>query len=339
MSEEDNLRSSKFIKIFRGLAMDEVFYQSSEDPSFLMKRDMGVINALKIYNSQETVGLPEEFQPDFKALYTFVIVFLKVTESDKEYYANFQKNYREGGLLVDLVLVDLESLTFSCADGGKMSDKGLAKAVTKTLEILHKGEEYVRTPKQKQLPAARKGFGPEIVIIILNIVIFVLSYISDSIVDLGILDGGLVRQGEVWRLITAIFLHGDFAHLFGNMYLLFMLGRALSNYDKKKFIFVYFTSGVVGTILSALFLNARSLGASGAIMGLGGVLLCKLIFDENKKYYRHVSLFIHLAILILFNLGYGLFNPGIDNFGHFGGFICGFILELLFQIINSKKKA
>ena len=147
---------------------------------------------------------------------------------------------------------------------------------------------------------------------------------------------------EYWRFFTAMFLHADIMHIFGNMYMLLMLGRALSvHYKGVKLMFVYIVSGLAGCLLSCAFSGYRSLGASGAIMGLGGVLLCNMLIGPNRRFYRHTSLYVHLGIMIVFNLGYGLINTGIDNYGHFGGFVCGFLLELLMLGIGkaaSRKK-
>ena len=85
----------------------------------------------------------------------------------------------------------------------------------------------------------------------------------------------LIRQGELWRVITYMFLHASLLHLIVNMYSLYALGASVENFlGRWKFIVVYFVSGICGGLLSAATgSNTISVGASGAIFGLAGALL------------------------------------------------------------------
>jgi len=88
-----------------------------------------------------------------------------------------------------------------------------------------------------------------------------------------------VLEGEVWRLITSMFLHADFLHLFYNSFALLMFGPVLENtIGYKKYLSVYFVSGVLGGIayiLTSIATNEiyiPAVGASGAIYGVIGTL-------------------------------------------------------------------
>ena len=84
-----------------------------------------------------------------------------------------------------------------------------------------------------------------------------------------------VWNGEVWRLFTAMFVHADIVHIFGNMFFLFIFGlRAEDMFDIKEYLLIYFLSGLSGGFLTlALWPEALSIGASGAIFGVLGATL------------------------------------------------------------------
>lgn len=137
----------------------------------------------------------------------------------------------------------------------------------------------------------------------------------------------LIVEGEYWRLVTPIFLHGSIAHLFFNSYALYILGpfteRALGY---VRFFFIYMLSGIAGVIASFAFTSGPSIGASGAIFGLIGAQLA--YFYRNREVFggmgRHrVRSLLQVAGI---NLLIGL-APGIDNWGHIGGLIGGAALS------------
>mgnify|MGYP001590914543 FL=1 len=107
----------------------------------------------------------------------------------------------------------------------------------------------------------------------LSIVIaFILQSLFPSITDLGILNKSALYNYEFWRFFTSLFLHGSITHLLYNLFALFFFGIALEKLiGSKKFLFAFFTSGIIANIISVNFYQS-SLGASGAIMGIIGVL-------------------------------------------------------------------
>jgi rhomboid protease GluP len=135
----------------------------------------------------------------------------------------------------------------------------------------------------------------------------------------------LIAEGQVWRLITPMFLHGSILHIGFNMYALFILGPGLERYfGHGRFIVLYFLSGFAGNVLSFMFSPAPSLGSSTAIFGLLGaqgvfVFLNREIFGGFAR--RALTNVIWIAAV---NLLIGL-TPGIDNWGHLGGLIGGTI--------------
>jgi len=136
---------------------------------------------------------------------------------------------------------------------------------------------------------------------------------------------GLIARGEVWRLVTPIFLHIGILHLLVNTYALYQLGplaELLSGHG--RFGLLYLLTGISGNFLSFVFTPGLSAGASGAIFGIIGALLSFLMRHRARLTPGGRSLFVQLALVAAFNFAYGLSVPGIDNWAHLGGFLGGF---------------
>jgi len=146
----------------------------------------------------------------------------------------------------------------------------------------------------------------------------------------------LIFRGEYWRFITPMFLHADLEHLVMNCLSLFVFGRLVEGiYGHIKFAFIYFTAGIMGSIASFMFSSHSAVGASGAIFGLMGALLYFSV--ENpvlfKRYFGN-----GIIIMVIVNLVYGFIRPGIDNFGHLGGLVGGFLASGIVKIARSPNK-
>ncbi len=131
------------------------------------------------------------------------------------------------------------------------------------------------------------------------------------------------KNGEYWRLITCIFLHGGITHILCNMYSLYVIGPQVESfYGKVKYLFIYLFSGITGSILSLSFASTYSvsIGASGAIFGLLGATL---YFGYHYRVYLGNVLKSQIIPIILLNLFIGFIVSGIDNFAHVGGLIGG----------------
>ena len=146
----------------------------------------------------------------------------------------------------------------------------------------------------------------------------------------------LIRQGEIWRVITYMFLHASLLHLIVNMYSLYALGASVENFlGRWKFIVVYLVSGICGGLLSAATgSNSISVGASGAIFGLAGALL---YFGYHYRTYLGEAIKKQIIPIILINLLIGYLIAGIDNFGHIGGLIGGILCTMALGIDGKSK--
>ena len=141
----------------------------------------------------------------------------------------------------------------------------------------------------------------------------------------------LIEQGQIWRLITPVFLHGSLPHVLLNMYALFILGRVLESvYGHGRFLLLYFISAFTGNVASFILSAYPSLGASTAIFGLIGAEAIFVI--RNKRFYgsRYQSTLANIGVIIVLNLAIG-FMPGtsIDDWGHIGGLLGGTLFAFL----------
>ena len=148
-----------------------------------------------------------------------------------------------------------------------------------------------------------------------------------------------VKSGEVYRLLTCMFLHADSIHLIFNMYALFIVGPQVERYyGKRRFAAIYFVSGLLGSLFSCVFSSefSFSLGASGAIFGLFGSIA------YFTYYYRATlqgMLRSQIVPVILVNLAIGFMIPGIDVSAHIGGLIGGILTSMFIGIGDKGRRS
>jgi len=133
-----------------------------------------------------------------------------------------------------------------------------------------------------------------------------------------------------YRLITAMYLHGGLIHIGLNMLALMNIGPAVEQvYGSARYFFFYTLCGFCGALMSARFSSAPSVGASGAIMVLIGVLIA-LTSRRGGIYMRELRGRLISSVVSIFAIG--LFVSGLrtDNWAHFGGLAAGFLLGRFF---------
>lgn len=169
-------------------------------------------------------------------------------------------------------------------------------------------------------------------IIAVTVLVYVLQIGSQSIFGydlpalLGMKVNSAILAGEIWRLITPILLHGSMLHIGFNMYALYLFGPQLeTHFGRWQFLLLYLVSGFGGVVASFALSSSPSLGASTSIFGL---LAAHGVFAyQNKEIFgARARIALRNVIQIAgINFLIGL-SPGIDNWGHFGGFLGGFII-------------
>ncbi|RXR16339.1 rhomboid family intramembrane serine protease [Flavobacterium amnicola] len=148
---------------------------------------------------------------------------------------------------------------------------------------------------------------------------------------------GSIRAGEQFRMVSSGFLHGDWAHLFFNMFSLYMFGpEVIDSFGPLSFILIYFVSLVAGSLLTLSFhnndINYRAVGASGAVTG---IVYSAILLHPDMSLYLY---FIPIPIPgYIFGIGYLLYsiygmkaqNDNIGHVAHFGGAIGGYTTTLI----------
>jgi len=134
-------------------------------------------------------------------------------------------------------------------------------------------------------------------------------------------DNTAILNGEVWRLFSAIFIHANIVHLFGNMFFLLIFGlRAEDMFDVKEYYLIYFLSGLTGGILTFFFwFDSLSVGASGAIFG---VLGATMIYVRRAVGQSIMSALIYAFFMFFLNS----MGQNVNLLAHLGGLVAGLLI-------------
>jgi len=153
----------------------------------------------------------------------------------------------------------------------------------------------------------------------------------------------IFEDGEYYRLFTSMFMHFDFEHLMSNMFSLLVIGRYLEPLvGKLRFLLIYILSGLGGNIISCWIEFARedyavSVGASGAVFGLMGALLCLVILNRGRIGTITKQ---GMYFMVAASLYSGFSSPSVDNVAHIGGLICGiWITAILCWNLYAKRRS
>ncbi len=185
------------------------------------------------------------------------------------------------------------------------------------------------------------------ILIAVNVIVFlIMEVMGDTESAIFMMEHGaiyppyLLENGEYWRLLTATFMHFGMSHLLNNMVLLGSAGQILERaMGKIKFLLLYLIGGIGGSLLSygQMVYNGDykvAAGASGAIFGIIGALVWIVIVHKGK--YETLT-GKGLGIMIVLCLYYGISAGNVDNWGHIGGLVMGFVISIIFYRRNVKK--
>ncbi len=142
-----------------------------------------------------------------------------------------------------------------------------------------------------------------------------------------------------WQFVTYMFLHGGFAHIFFNLFALWMFGQSIENlWGTRRFVTYYFLTGIGAALIHILVTGANvpMVGASG---GVYGILLAFAMMFPNRPIFliflpipiKAKYFVIIFGALELFN-GVSSLQTGIAHFAHLGGMVVGYILIRLWRI-------
>ena len=158
--------------------------------------------------------------------------------------------------------------------------------------------------------------------------------------------GALFERGEWWRLVTALTLHADLAHIGANLATGFLFAFFLLPMFGAGFTWsAILLSGVLGNLLNALFYRREahfSIGSSTAVFGALGILVGAQIASQTaasrKLRIWEIILPIGAGAALLAFLGSGDKNQSVDFMAHFWGFVVGIPIGVLGEFLRVRKR-
>ena len=182
-----------------------------------------------------------------------------------------------------------------------------------------------------------------VLLVIVNTIVFIVCiFTGELLYDMGGLSvQGVLGQGEYGRLLWSMFLHVDTEHLFSNMIFLLFMGSMLEKETGHLCLTVaYFLSGLGGNVLSLvnklITVNpSMSVGASGAVFGLDGLLLAMVLFSRE---YRSTVPPVRLVIMVALSIYDGFVIGNIDNAAHIGGLAVGFVTGSIYILARNMRR-
>ncbi len=185
------------------------------------------------------------------------------------------------------------------------------------------------------LPPATRG------LLIANVGVFILQYLThDEFIGLLALQP-LGPDFHLWQLVTYAFLHGGLAHIFFNMFALYMFGGALEQYwGGRRFLAFYFACVLAAAVMQLVTtrlagLDEATIGASGGIFGL--LLAFAWYFPRQKLLLLFLPipvpawLFVTIYGLLELTLGVTGSESGVAHFAHLGGMLGGALVILYWR--------
>lgn len=171
------------------------------------------------------------------------------------------------------------------------------------------------------------------------IIVFAIQSFFPIVTDVLLLNQDSLSGFQIWRFVSAIFVHGSLVHLMYNLFALALFGSMLEKFiGEKKFLFVFFLSGIIANIIAVNFYSS-SLGASGAVYGiLGTLVLIKPLMMVWALGFP-MPMFIAGVLWVLGGI-FGLFDPtgNTGHIAHLSGIGVGFILGIIYRITLGKKQ-
>jgi membrane associated rhomboid family serine protease len=217
---------------------------------------------------------------------------------------------------------------FRCPECVKEQNAGGSRAKVVTRAQIRSGWGSAGGSMMSGAPVTRVLIGINLAVFVIEMALGAVGLMSggstDALVSMGALVPGYVSaNGEYWRLVTAMFLHGGLLHIAFNMYALYIGGSFLETISSRgKYIAIYLVAGLTGNVAVLVLAPAFSvtIGASTAIFGIFGALFVYSLHHRDTAVGRALR---SMGTLILINLAFTFLVPGISWQGHIGGLIGG----------------
>jgi rhomboid protease GluP len=193
---------------------------------------------------------------------------------------------------------------------------------------------------RKELPGGdlELHWGAILFCVVLALIHSFATYELPLMQERGAMDSLKVAGGQWWRLFTAVFLHGDLAHLAANItFGVIVLGLAMGRFGAGLALLATFLAGVFGNVcgLKLYSHSYTGLGSSGMMMGALGMLAVHSIYlwKTNPKAARYILSGVGAGMLMFVMFGV---NPNSDVLAHFGGFVAGLGFGALVALLPAK---
>ena len=181
------------------------------------------------------------------------------------------------------------------------------------------------------------------ILVAANVIVYLIcTFTGNLLYNIGELDAAAVLlRGEYGRNNCSMFLHAGIDHLFNNMVILFFLGAMIEKVTGHiQLLLIYLLSGIGANICSLLYKvmtmdSMASVGASGAIFGLDGVLLAWILLDRQAMPDVTPRRVLLMIVLSLYS---GFTAHNIDNAAHVGGLLTGFAAGALLCALRRRKR-
>lgn len=218
-----------------------------------------------------------------------------------------------------------EDLSKWLIDTKNLLDSGDLNAISDKLMNQQEKEVYENKKKKKPSPVS-------VTLVVINTIIYLTYYvIGEAFIESGQMDSYLIAQGQIYRFVSAMFLHGGIQHLASNMILLYFMGEMVENKTGSvKYGIIYLVSGIMGNVVSYLYeiisgVRYVSVGASGAVYGIIGALIYLVIRKTEGLNIQMKRLILMVAYCVYSSFA----TAHVDFAAHLGGLVFGFIITAL----------
>jgi membrane associated rhomboid family serine protease len=172
------------------------------------------------------------------------------------------------------------------------------------------------------------------VIIGINLLVYIVSFINRDLVInlLGFQPASFLAMP--WTIVTNLFVHANFWHLFANMITFYFFGSFLYRLiGRNRFLLVYFAGGIFGNIIFFLLPPSpfsTAIGASGAVFALAGVLV---VLMPKLRVLLYFIVPLPLWVVVLVFMVIWSFIPGLNIAwqAHLGGLVLGLVSGYIFR--------
>ena len=211
--------------------------------------------------------------------------------------------------------------------------------ILKSNDLKEIEKALVTEEKKPYNPPKRKPAPASILFVALNLIVFATYLIiGEPFIESGQMGVSYIKDGEYYRLLTAMFMHASVDHIMSNMIILYFLGEMMEHVvGTPKVAIIYMTSGILGNVVSYCYELASAkeyvaIGASGAVYGLMGAALVLVIY----KYDGFKIPISRMVFILAFCIYSSFAEPNIDYAAHIGGLLVGFVMAL---ILFGRRKA